>query len=121
MDKTVLVQEIEKEFTKKLTDRFEPWIEKVIFFGSRAKGVGKPWSDYDILIVLNKRDNKIIDEIYEIVTDFQLEQRVDISLKIYKKDDFEMKNALHTPFMERIKKTGVVLWTRSGQNLSKAR
>ena len=29
------------------------------------------WSDYDILIVLNKRDNKIIDEIYEIVIDFQ--------------------------------------------------
>ncbi|MBI5406445.1 MAG: hypothetical protein HZA18_01960 [Nitrospirae bacterium] len=83
--------------------------------------MGKPWSDYDILIVLNKRDNKIIDEIYEIVTEFQLEQRVDISLKIYRKDDFEMKNALHTPFMERIKKTGVVLWTRSEQNLSKAR
>lgn len=121
MNENVLVREIEKEFTKKLIDRFEPWIEKVIFFGSRAKGVAKPWSDYDILIVMNKRDSKIIDEIYEIVTEFQLEQRVDISLTIYKKDDFEMKNALQTPFMERIKKTGVVLWTRSQQNLSKVR
>ena len=121
MNENVLLREIEKEFTKKLIDRFEPWIEKVILFGSRAKGVAKPWSDYDILIVLNKRDSKIIDEIYEIVTDFQLEHRVDISLKIYRKDDFEMKNALHTPFMEQIKKTGVVLWSRLQQNLSKAR
>ena len=112
---------IEKEFTKELVNRFEPLIEKVIFFGSRAKGVAKPWSDYDILIVLDKRDSKIIDEIYEIVTEFQLEQRVDLSLKIYSKDDFAMKNELHTPFMERIKKTGVVLWTRPQQNLSKAR
>lgn len=112
---------IESEFTNKLVSRFEPWIEKVIFFGSRAKGVAKPWSDYDILIVLHKRDSKVIDEIYEIVTEFQLEHRVDISLKIYSKDDFAMKNKLHTPFMERIKKTGVVLWTRPQQNLSKAR
>ncbi len=117
----VLVKEIEKEFTKQLINRFEPSIEKVIFFGSRAKGVAKPWSDYDILIVLNKRDSKIIDAIYEIVTEFQMEHRVDISLKIYRSDDFAMKNELHTPFMERIKKTGVVLWTRPQQNLSKAR
>lgn len=112
MNKNVLVRDIEKEFTKRVIDRFEPWIEKVIFFGSRAKGVAKPWSDYDILIVLNKRDSKMIDEIYEIVTEFQMEHRVDISLKIYRKDDFEKKNTLHTPFMERIKKTGIVLWTR---------
>lgn len=117
MIENVSVREIEKKFTSKLIERLEPWIEKVIFFGSRAKGVAKPWSDYDILIVLNKKDSMIIDEIYDIVTEFQLAQRVDISLKIYRKDDFEMKNALHTPFMERIAKTGVVLWTRSKQSL----
>lgn len=113
--------DIEKEFVKRLIAGFEPWIEKVIFFGSRARGVAKPWSDYDILIVLNKREHKTIDEIYEIVTEFQLDYRVDISLKIYGKDDFEIKSALQTPFMNRIKKTGVVLWSRSQKNLSEAR
>jgi len=121
MNKIIPENGIVTEFTKRLIDGFEPYIERVIFFGSRAKGFSKPWSDYDILVVLNKRDAGVIDEIYEIVTEFQLEQRVDVSLKIYSKDDFERKNALHTPFMESIKKTGVVLWSRLQQNLSKAR
>jgi len=116
MCETALTGGIEREFTGRLVDRFEPWLEKVIFFGSRAKGIARPWSDYDILVVLNKRDPEIVDEIYEIVTEIQLEYRADISLKIYRKEDYELKNRLHTPFMEGIKKTGIVLWTRSQKN-----
>ncbi len=46
-------------------------IKDVILFGSRAKGVSKEYSDYDILIVLNndysgKDENKILDLCYDI-------------------------------------------------------
>lgn len=109
-------EDIEKEFTRRLVERFEPIVERVIFFGSRAQGKAKPWSDYDLLIVLDKRDSQTIDEIYELVTEFQLNYRVDISLKIYGKDDFDRKNALQIPFFSRIQKTGIILWNRSQKN-----
>ena len=107
-----LKDDIQLEFTRRLVDRFEPVIEKVIFFGSRAKGIAKPWSDYDILIVLDKRNSQIIDEIYELVTEFQINYRVDISLKIYGKDDFNKNTSLKTPFFNSIQKTGMILWNR---------
>ena len=116
-----LKENIEKEFTRRLVERFEPIIERVIFFGSRAQGKAKPWSDYDLLIVLDKREPQTIDEIYELVTEFQLNYRVDISLKIYGKDDFERKNALQIPFFNRIQKTGIILWNRYQKNLSEAK
>lgn len=111
-----LENDIEKEFTERLVERFAPIIEKVIFFGSRAQGKAKPWSDYDLLIVLDKRDPSTIDKIYELVTEFQLNYRADISLKIYGKDDFNRKSALQTPFLNRIQETGIVLWTRYRKN-----
>jgi predicted nucleotidyltransferase len=36
-------------------------LERIILFGSRARGDHKPYSDYDILIVLEERDRPIID------------------------------------------------------------
>lgn len=116
-----LKENIEKEFTRRLVAGFGSKIEKVIFFGSRAKMKAKPWSDYDILIVLDKRDSSTIDEIYELVTEFQLSYMVDISLKIYEKETFDKNNALQIPFLIQIQKTGIILWSRHKKNFSEVR
>ncbi|MBA4179252.1 MAG: nucleotidyltransferase domain-containing protein [Anaerolinea sp.] len=39
-----------EEMTRRIVDRFEP--EKVVLFGSRARGDSRPDSDYDLLVVL---------------------------------------------------------------------
>ena len=104
-------ENIEAEFIDRITSLFPDEIVKVIFFGSRAKGNPRPGSDYDFLIVLKEKDRKIIEELYDVVTDFLIKFGVDISLKIYNKRDFEKMESYPTPFMASIRKTGKELWS----------
>lgn len=105
--------EMEKEFTSTLVAKLGSALEKVILFGSRAEGRAKPWSDYDLLVVVSRKEYKLIDEIYDLVTDFLLSHGVDISLKIYTSDEYKKKMDLPTPFMRRIQERGIILWSRT--------
>jgi predicted nucleotidyltransferase len=104
---------IGQEFTDRLAKKLGSVLVRVILFGSRAEGRGGPRSDYDLLIVLVRKDRRMIDEIYELVTDFLLRYGADISLKIYTVEDFARKMNLLTPFMQRIQERGVTLWTQT--------
>ncbi len=95
----------------KITSLFPDQIVKVILFGSRAKGVPKPGSDYDFLIVLREKEWEVIEQIYGVVTDFLIQHGVDISLKIYKDKDFQEWTSIPTPFMASVLRTGKELWT----------
>jgi uncharacterized protein len=44
--------EIVKEFKKTVSKKFP--VEKMILFGSRARGNSRQWSDYDIILVSDK-------------------------------------------------------------------
>ncbi len=104
-------KDIEFEFISKIVSLFPDQITRVILFGSRAKGISKPGSDYDFLIVLKEKDRKTIDVIYHVVTDFLLEYGADVSLKIYSKKEFDWMISIPTPFMASILKTGRELWS----------
>ena len=101
---------VEASFVDKIISLFADRIVKVILFGSRAKGIPKPESDYDFLVVLKKKDRRTLEGIYEVVTDFLLEYGVDISLKIYSLEEFQKMISIPTPFMASILKTGRELW-----------
>lgn len=103
---------IAADFTESLIRDFESNIRKVILFGSRAKGIAAPYSDYDLLLVLKERDRRLIDQIYDLVTDFLLDYGVDISLKIYSEKDFEKRLLMKIPFIMEVNRTGRVLWTK---------
>lgn len=103
---------IADNFTERLTKDFGPKIQKIILFGSRAKGIAAPYSDYDLLLVLKERDRQLIDQIYDRVTDFLLNYGVDISLKIYSEKDFEKRLLMKIPFIMEVNRTGRVLWTK---------
>lgn len=105
-------EDIEGKFINKIVTLFPDQITRVILFGSRAKGIPKPGSDYDFLIVLKEKDRKIIDEIYNVVTDFLTQDGVDISLKVYNEKNFRHLTSIPTPFMASVLKTGKELWTQ---------
>lgn len=107
---------IEEEFAEIVGKRFFAEVLKIILFGSRAKGVAAPGSDYDLLIVLKRKDREVIDGIYDEVMNFLERYEVDISLKIYTEDTFNKMMALPTPFMAQIKKTGKGLWSQPQKN-----
>jgi len=97
-----------KKFIQKLKNtKLKEEIEKIYLFGSRAKGTERPDSDYDFLIVTSSNNKEFRDKIYDIVVDMLIETQKVISLKIFKKEEFEKLSQMQTPFMQNILKEGI--------------
>jgi uncharacterized protein len=81
---------------------------EVYLYGSRARGEAKKFSDWDLLILLNRKqipfevEIKFMNEFYEI----ELETGEIISPLIYSKNDW-INNHSITPLYEKIQREGV--------------
>lgn len=113
-------QEDEKvidEFKTSLLAEHEKDLDKIVFFGSRARGLGNPDSDYDVMLVINKKTPGLVDNIYEKSTDLSLKYGIDLSLKIYTAEEYKKKTEKLVPFFLNIKKSGVEIWNRQKKSL----
>ena len=97
-----------QEFLEKITP-LRKHITRVIVFGSRARGDHRTDSDYDLLIVVPRKDDQLLDGLYDSVMDVLLAHGRLISLKIFPEAEFERLTRLQTPFMQRVKAEGVPL------------
>ena len=84
-------------------------IEKMILFGSRARGDEKPYSDYDILIVAAERDRDLMDAVHDAVMDTLLATGRLVSPKVFRRRDFDRFSAIPTPFFKRVLQEGISL------------
>lgn len=77
-----------------LEKKFKHEIKDVILFGSRAKGNAEKYSDYDILIILEKNqyDWKYKHKLMELIYDIELEN--DIYIDIHILSEYELNNTL---------------------------
>ena len=79
----------------------------MVLFGSRARGTHQLDSDYDLLLVVAKKDAALLDALYEAVMDVLLAHGRLVSLKMYEEREFARLRALHTPFMKHIETEGI--------------
>ena len=82
-------------------------LDRLILFGSRARSDSKPSSDYDILVVMSEKDRQVIDALYDATMQVLYKTHRLISLKIYRKADFDRFAAMPTPFMRSVLHEGV--------------
>ena len=81
---------------------------EVYLYGSQARGDSKILSDWDLLILLNRKnipfaiETKFMDEFYEI----ELETGEIISPLIYSKNDWNINHSI-TPLFENIQREGI--------------
>jgi uncharacterized protein len=83
---------------------------KVILFGSKARGESGDESDWDVLILLNK---KVVDKVTEKeyrkeMFNVELDLGEPISTLVYSKHDWETRHKA-TPLYKNIAKDGIVL------------
>lgn len=83
-----------------------PMIDRLILFGSRARGDHRPDSDYDVLVIA-RRDPALLDALYDAVMDVLLTHGRLVSLKVLDPREFERLRALETPFMNRVSAEGL--------------
>jgi len=91
-------------------DRISPLrgeIEQIYLFGSRSRGDWRPDSDYDLLIVLERKDRRIVDGLYDGVMDVLLSTGRLISLKIFTRSEFDRLRSIPTPFMQNLMREGI--------------
>ena len=92
------------DIVKNFLDKISILKQKIIvmyLFGSRSRDDWKPDSDYDILIVLETKDRKILISTSKL-----------ISLKIFTNDEFNRLKSIPTPFIRNVLKEGIKI----GQN-----
>ena len=84
---------------------------KIILYGSYARGDFHENSDMDVMILTSLDDDgirKIENSVYDIASDFELLENVDISVSIKNIDQFNYwLGAL--PYYDNVEKEGIVL------------
>lgn len=105
------VQDIILYFSQKVKQILGNKLDKVILYGSYARGDYNEHSDIDIMILTTLTDQEIEEvetEIFDLAFDFQIDYGMDISVVIKNKDHFNYwLGAL--PFYNNVQKEGVVL------------
>jgi len=101
--------ELLNEIKEKLRSNFPDIIEKVVLFGSHAKGNALEDSDYDILVIVKKNydwqlKNKLIDLIY----DFDLKYNIFTDIKIISNEELNTIKGKQ-PFIQNALEFGIIV------------
>jgi predicted nucleotidyltransferase len=83
---------------------------EVILYGSRARGDNRRDSDWDVMILLKRKDvdKKVEQTFRHHLLDIELEIGVPVSVFVYSKSDWEGKYSI-TPLFWSIKKEGILI------------
>jgi uncharacterized protein len=80
-------------------------VQKIILYGSYAKGTAKKYSDIDIAVIVDKIEGDFLEAETRL---FNLTHDIDISIEPVL---FEVGNADPSGFFEEIQKTGEVIYS----------
>lgn len=95
------------EFVKKVRQTFKDRVQRIILYGSRARGDADEESDYDFLVLfdsLEPQDKKIIDEI-----SWEVSYKYNIVLTAQAIKDAEFREDRYFYFYENVRKEGIEL------------
>jgi predicted nucleotidyltransferase len=83
--------------------------ERLILFGSQARGDARPDSDWDLLLLVNKKESTLEDErLYAYpFTKLGWDYGKDFNVKLYSKDEWEERS--FTPFYKNIETEGIII------------
>ena len=100
------IRPILKKLKKGLLEIYGDQVDRILLYGSRARGDARPDSDIDILVVL--KDDFNYSKILELSSDFaaslSLENDVVISRAFVSKEQFEHRQ---TPFLMNVRREAV--------------
>jgi len=106
MDSAITLDPILKRFRDAVAELYGPALDRVVLFGSRARGDAKEDSDYDVAVFLRDMPNRWAewDRLTRLTIPF-LDEDVVIQVVPFRTSDFDRR----TPIMYEIRKDGLTL------------
>ena len=101
------------EFARRASERFGEQLERIVLFGSVARGTDSPDSDLDLLVVARANDKKLRDGLDEIAFDLTLARHRGPVFLLYPVEQYEHARRSGSELIAEIEREGVVLWTRN--------
>lgn len=101
--------DFEKEIqnsTQQIIEKYKP--EKIILFGSAARGEPNLDSDVDFLIIKKETPLYGVDRIRELSR--IIDRNIPVDLLIYRPEEFEKRLQMGDPFLKSVLKEGKVLY-----------
>lgn len=102
-------EKVLQEFVKRVKERYGDKVEKIILFGSYARGEAREDSDIDVLIITKKEDFRLRRGILGLAFDLLFETREYISPKVISKDDYEHLIDIQTSFIKNVIEDGIIV------------
>jgi predicted nucleotidyltransferase len=107
MDTVIVIDPVLRRFRDALGELYGPVLDRVVLFGSRARGEAGPESDYDVAVFLKHMDSRVA-EAYRLA-DLSVRVFDDTGAFIDAKPFRAEEYAKRTPLMHEIRRDGLTL------------
>ena len=94
------------EYAQTLRLRYPRQVERMVLFGSQARGDAREGSDVDILIVIETDERRLKNEITDLAFDIMLKHGVDIEPAIFSREEWATFTAAPTSFAYTVEQEG---------------
>jgi predicted nucleotidyltransferase len=98
---------IAREYSRKVRAALGSRVRDIILFGSRARGDNKEYSDYDMLLIVDKRDRALRDIVIDIEVGLLDTYERLVGSLIYEENEWERRK--QSPLGMNIKRDGIRL------------
>jgi len=107
MDRNAAAAPVLVRFREALAEAYGNRLDRVVLYGSRARGDARPESDYDVAVFLRDMDNRFdeLDRLAHLGTDLIDETGEVVNAMVYKAEAFNER----TPLMREIRREGIAL------------
>ena len=96
-----------KSFADEIRSLFGDRVEKILLYGSYARGEESPGSDVDIAVLLAEKRREDRKKVQELAEEWMQETELRFSARVFEKDDFDEKVEEGYSFYKNVKEEGV--------------
>jgi predicted nucleotidyltransferase len=100
-------KEIVQRFKQRVTETFGDRLDRIVLFGSRARGDAEPDSDFDFLVTVRTLKKEDRSRVREIASDLSLDCDTVITVLVLSTEDFREDRYFY--LYENIQKEGQVV------------